>query len=141
MEESAEEAARREELLKMYHATKDALEIIADVTSRTTATPVPPPVKNDWLNLDTPNNLSRPSSSLSMNNFQSRSTAAINNSQSRNNPSVAAFNRWVELKIISSYILRLIPCGVLLLDDAVNMSYISQPITIMMSHYLSFPTN
>ena len=49
MEESAEEAQRRDELLRMYHATKEALEIIRDVTTTTVSTPVPPPVDNEWL--------------------------------------------------------------------------------------------
>jgi dynamin GTPase len=51
MEESAEEATKREEMLKMYHATKDALNIISDVSSNTTSVPVPPPVNDDWLNV------------------------------------------------------------------------------------------
>uniref|UniRef100_A0A1A9USZ7 dynamin GTPase n=1 Tax=Glossina austeni TaxID=7395 RepID=A0A1A9USZ7_GLOAU len=53
MEESAEAASRREEMLRMYRACRDALRIIA---------PLPPPVKNDWLpsGLDNPR-LSPPS--------------------------------------------------------------------------------
>ncbi len=55
MEESAEEAQRREELLRMYHATKEALEIIREVSTNTVSTPVPPPVNDDWLKpSDTP---------------------------------------------------------------------------------------
>ena len=49
MEESAEEAQRREELLRMYHATKEALQIIGDVSTSTVSTPMPPPVDSDWL--------------------------------------------------------------------------------------------
>lgn len=49
MEESAEEGIRREEILRMYHATKDALNIIGDVTTTTVTTPLPPPVDSDWL--------------------------------------------------------------------------------------------
>jgi dynamin GTPase len=49
MEESADEAQRREEILRMYHATKDALSIIGDVTTSTSSTPVPPPVDDDWI--------------------------------------------------------------------------------------------
>ena len=49
MEESAEEGMRREEILRMYHATKDALNIIGDVTTTTVTTPLPPPVDSDWL--------------------------------------------------------------------------------------------
>ena len=49
MEESPEEGLKREETLRMYHATKDALSIISDVTAGTVTTPVPPPVDNEWL--------------------------------------------------------------------------------------------
>ncbi|XP_074655023.1 dynamin-1-like isoform X4 [Tubulanus polymorphus] len=49
MEESPEEAQRREDLLRMYHAMKEALTIISDVTTNTMTTPVPPPVNDDWL--------------------------------------------------------------------------------------------
>lgn len=50
MEESVEEAVKREEMLRIYHATKEALRIIGDVSMATVSTPVPPPVKNDeWL--------------------------------------------------------------------------------------------
>jgi dynamin GTPase len=49
MEESAEEAQRRDELLRMYHATKEALQIIGDVSTQTVSTPMPPPVDSDWL--------------------------------------------------------------------------------------------
>jgi dynamin GTPase len=47
MEESQEEGQRREELLRMYHATKEALSIIGDINVTTTATPIPPPVDNE----------------------------------------------------------------------------------------------
>lgn len=49
MEESQEEAMKREEMLRMYQACKEALRIIGDVSMATVTTPVPPPVKNDWL--------------------------------------------------------------------------------------------
>jgi len=49
MEESAEEAQRRDEILRMYHATKDALSIIGEVTTSTVSTPVPPPVDDGWI--------------------------------------------------------------------------------------------
>ena len=45
MEESPEEAQRREEMLRMYHACKEALTIIGDVNMATVATPAPPPGK------------------------------------------------------------------------------------------------
>lgn len=62
MEESPEEALKREEMLRMYHACKEALSIIGDVSMATVSTPVPPPIKNDWLasGLDNPR-LSPPS--------------------------------------------------------------------------------
>ncbi|KAK5649746.1 hypothetical protein RI129_000775 [Pyrocoelia pectoralis] len=62
MEESPEEALKREEMLRMYHACKEALHIIGDVSMATVSTPVPPPIKNDWLasGLDNPR-LSPPS--------------------------------------------------------------------------------
>ncbi|KAK3782580.1 hypothetical protein RRG08_028075 [Elysia crispata] len=47
MEESAEEGQRREELLRMYHATKEALQIIGEVSTSTVSTPTPPPVMNE----------------------------------------------------------------------------------------------
>ena len=49
MEESPEEAAKREEMLRMYHACKEGLKIIGDVSMATVSTPIPPPVKDDWL--------------------------------------------------------------------------------------------
>ncbi len=71
MEESPEATAKREDMLKMYHACKESLRIIGnasvihfdieeilssncnlivgDVSMATVTTPVPPPVKNDWL--------------------------------------------------------------------------------------------
>lgn len=56
MEESPEEAIKREEMMRMYQACKEALRIIGDVAMATVQTPVPPPVKNDWLasTLDNP---------------------------------------------------------------------------------------
>ncbi|ESN97715.1 hypothetical protein HELRODRAFT_101987 [Helobdella robusta] len=63
MEESADEAHHREEILRMYHATKDALNIIGDVTSSTVATPVPPPVNDEWLASSGAGNSSSSSSS------------------------------------------------------------------------------
>ncbi|KAJ8038664.1 Dynamin-1 [Holothuria leucospilota] len=49
MEESQEEALRREELLKMYATTKEALKIIGEVNMNTKSTTLPPPVDNDDL--------------------------------------------------------------------------------------------
>merc|ERR1719411_751526 len=49
MEESADEAIRREEMLRQYHACKEAMRIIGDVSMATVSTPTPPPVKSDWM--------------------------------------------------------------------------------------------
>ncbi|XP_014445479.1 dynamin-1 isoform X2 [Tupaia chinensis] len=49
MEESAEQAQRRDEMLRMYHALKEALNIIGDINTTTVSTPMPPPVDDSWL--------------------------------------------------------------------------------------------
>jgi len=49
MEESADEAVKREEMLRMYHACKEALKIIGDVSTATIHTPMPAPVKSEWM--------------------------------------------------------------------------------------------
>ncbi|VDL89475.1 unnamed protein product [Schistocephalus solidus] len=48
MEESAEEKRRRQDMITMYDTLREALNIIADVTVTTVATPLPPPVTDDW---------------------------------------------------------------------------------------------
>ena len=45
MEESAEEALKREETLRIYNSTKEALRIIGDVARDTITEPIPPPIK------------------------------------------------------------------------------------------------
>ena len=45
MEESAEEALKREETLRIYVSTKEALKIIGDVARETITEPLPPPIK------------------------------------------------------------------------------------------------
>lgn len=52
MEESAEQAQRRDEMLRMYHALKEALVIIGDISTTTISTPVPPPVDDTWIAKD-----------------------------------------------------------------------------------------
>ena len=47
MHESDAEVARRNEILRIYHASKDALKIIGDVSASTISTPLPPPVEHD----------------------------------------------------------------------------------------------
>ncbi|XP_015265931.1 PREDICTED: dynamin-2 [Gekko japonicus] len=49
MEESADQAQRRDDMLRMYHALKEALHIIGDISTSTVSTPVPPPVDDTWL--------------------------------------------------------------------------------------------
>uniref|UniRef100_A0A7N6BK98 Interferon-induced GTP-binding protein Mx n=1 Tax=Anabas testudineus TaxID=64144 RepID=A0A7N6BK98_ANATE len=49
MEESADQAQRRDEMLRMYHALKEALLIIGDISANTISTPVPPPVNDTWI--------------------------------------------------------------------------------------------
>uniref|UniRef100_A0A3Q1IBQ5 Dynamin-2 n=1 Tax=Anabas testudineus TaxID=64144 RepID=A0A3Q1IBQ5_ANATE len=61
MEESAEQAQRRDEMLRMYHALKEALVIIGDISTTTVSTPVPPPVDDTWMAKDPPP-ASRPAS-------------------------------------------------------------------------------
>lgn len=49
MTESADEALKRDEMIHMYEACKEALGIIGDISMSTVSTSLPPPVKNDWL--------------------------------------------------------------------------------------------
>ncbi|XP_034751511.1 dynamin-2-like isoform X2 [Etheostoma cragini] len=63
MEESAEQAQRRDEMLRMYHALKEALVLIGDISTTTISTPVPPPVDDNWIPKDpSPPPASRPAS-------------------------------------------------------------------------------
>ncbi|KAM4598716.1 dynamin-2 isoform 5-T5 [Polymixia lowei] len=55
MEESADQAQRRDDMLRMYHALKEALHIIGDISTTTISTPVPPPVNDNWLQESGPN--------------------------------------------------------------------------------------
>jgi dynamin GTPase len=54
MEESQAEAYKREEMLRMYHACKEALRIIGDVNMSTVTVNAPPPVDTSWIK-DDPN--------------------------------------------------------------------------------------
>uniref|UniRef100_A0A2K6QCS5 Dynamin 3 n=1 Tax=Rhinopithecus roxellana TaxID=61622 RepID=A0A2K6QCS5_RHIRO len=49
MEESAEQAQHRDEMLRMYQALKEALGIIGDISTATVSTPAPPPVDDSWI--------------------------------------------------------------------------------------------
>ena len=75
MEESPEEARRREDLLRTYNSVKEALNIIGEVNMSTTYVPPPPPVKNDWRpspssSVTNHSNSQGGSSSLSNNHFK-----------------------------------------------------------------------
>ncbi|XP_053332480.1 dynamin-2 isoform X4 [Clarias gariepinus] len=50
MEECADQAQHREDVLRMYHALKEALSIISDISTTTISTPLPPPVDSNWIN-------------------------------------------------------------------------------------------
>ncbi|XP_078140715.1 dynamin-2 isoform X5 [Centroberyx gerrardi] len=60
MEESADQAQRRDEMLRMYHALKEALHIIGDISTTTISTPVPPPVNDNWIQEASPTPQRRP---------------------------------------------------------------------------------
>uniref|UniRef100_A0A8C4DKS4 Interferon-induced GTP-binding protein Mx n=1 Tax=Dicentrarchus labrax TaxID=13489 RepID=A0A8C4DKS4_DICLA len=49
MEESQEQAQHRDEMLRMYHALREALSIIGDISTTTITTSMPPPVDDSWL--------------------------------------------------------------------------------------------
>ncbi|XP_078493592.1 dynamin-1 isoform X11 [Ciona intestinalis] len=49
MEESHEEAERRDTMLKMYHSLKEALKVMGDINMKTVQTNLPPPVDNSWI--------------------------------------------------------------------------------------------
>lgn len=51
MEESQEQAHHRDEMLRMYHALKEALGIIGDISTTTVSTSMPPPVDDSWLHV------------------------------------------------------------------------------------------
>ncbi|XP_066532503.1 dynamin 3a isoform X2 [Hoplias malabaricus] len=55
MDESPEQALRREEVLRTHSALKEALDIITDISTSTISTPLPPPVDNSWLHTSTIN--------------------------------------------------------------------------------------
>ncbi|XP_016146384.1 dynamin-2-like, partial [Sinocyclocheilus grahami] len=63
MEESADQAQRRDEMLRMYHAIKEALSIIGDISTSTVSTPAPPPVNDSWIPENSPTPQHRPATS------------------------------------------------------------------------------
>ncbi|XP_038163296.1 dynamin-2 isoform X4 [Cyprinodon tularosa] len=66
MEESAEQAQRRDEMLRMYHALKEALVIIGDISTTTISTPMPPPVDDTWIAKEPSPPASRPLTSTTV---------------------------------------------------------------------------
>nr|XP_020496536.1 dynamin-2 isoform X3 [Labrus bergylta] len=60
MEESVDQAQRRDEMLRMYHALKEALHIIGDISTSTVSTPAPPPVNDTWMQEASPTPQRRP---------------------------------------------------------------------------------
>jgi len=65
MEESADEALRREEMLRMYHACKEALKIIGDISTATLTGGAgsAPQVRTDWSGLQASSSYSQPATS------------------------------------------------------------------------------
>ncbi|KAK1784767.1 hypothetical protein P4O66_003441 [Electrophorus voltai] len=63
MEESADQAQRRDETLRMYHAIKEALTLIGDISTSTVSAPMPPPVNDSWIQEASPTSQRRPPSS------------------------------------------------------------------------------
>lgn len=49
MDESQEQAQRRDEVLRTHQALKEALAIIGDISTTTVTTPMPPPVDTSWV--------------------------------------------------------------------------------------------
>lgn len=49
MTESLGVQQKREEMVRVYDAMKEALSIIGEVSMSTVSTPLPPPVNDDWL--------------------------------------------------------------------------------------------
>lgn len=49
MDESQEQAQRRDEVLRTHQALKEALAIIGDISTSTITVPLPPPVDNSWV--------------------------------------------------------------------------------------------
>merc|ERR1719312_1543475 len=63
MEESADEAIRREEMLRMYHACKEALKIIGDISTATIHSGPQSSVRTDYSALSAPSSYSQPATS------------------------------------------------------------------------------
>lgn len=49
MDESQEQAQRRDEVLRTHQALKEALSIIGDISTSTITVPMPPPVDTSWM--------------------------------------------------------------------------------------------
>ncbi|CAH8497538.1 unnamed protein product [Heterobilharzia americana] len=62
MSESLIVQQKRDEMVRVYDAMKEALNIISEVSMSTVSTPVPPPVNDDWLQSDNSGGLTAPGS-------------------------------------------------------------------------------
>lgn len=52
MSESLGVQQKRDEMVRVYDAMKEALNIISEVSMSTVSTPIPPPVNDDWLQVN-----------------------------------------------------------------------------------------
>ncbi|KAI0989351.1 hypothetical protein GJ496_010795 [Pomphorhynchus laevis] len=52
MVENPEEVEKRNQMIKLYNATKEALSIISDISTNTSGSAAPPPVNMDWLHVE-----------------------------------------------------------------------------------------
>ncbi|VDP56997.1 unnamed protein product [Schistosoma curassoni] len=62
MSESLGVQQKRDEMVRVYDAMKEALNIISEVSMSTVSTPIPPPVNDDWLQSDISGGLTAPGS-------------------------------------------------------------------------------
>uniref|UniRef100_A0A493TT04 dynamin GTPase n=1 Tax=Anas platyrhynchos platyrhynchos TaxID=8840 RepID=A0A493TT04_ANAPP len=82
MEESAEQAQRRDEMLRMYQALKEALAIIGDISTSTVSTPAPPPVDDSWLQKKVYGDIKKKVFCF----FKTKSVTSLNRRPTLNNP-------------------------------------------------------
>nr|CAH8841844.1 unnamed protein product [Trichobilharzia regenti] len=62
MSESLVVQQKRDEMVRVYDAMKEALNIISEVSMSTVSTPIPPPVNDEWLQGDSSGGLTAPGS-------------------------------------------------------------------------------
>ncbi|KXJ10943.1 dynamin-1 [Exaiptasia diaphana] len=83
MQESEDETLRREEMIRMYRSTKEALQIVSDIDSHTNSTPLPPPITSDDMDYRGQPNPSPKPSRRPMSTPSSRPTAPARPAPSR----------------------------------------------------------